>query len=235
MLVDGGKSPQTLFNELGEAMPFWDRSIDMLLLTHPDGDHMIGQIGVPQRFDVSHALDTAISQANPDASGWRDSLAVADADVHVQQTGGWVDLGDGVALWILWPPPGGFEHEHADNENSLVAKLVYGDFSLLLTGDAGLPSEAAWVRTGVPIASTVLKVGHHGSNSATSPVFVEAVNPSVAVIQVGENDYGHPTEEVLATLDGRVVLRNDRDGQIEISSDGERMWVETEDGKVDLR
>ncbi len=231
VLVDGGKSPQALFNELGQAMPFWDRSIDVLLLTHPDGDHMIGQISVPDRFQVSHALDTAISQANADALPWRESLDGAGAATHVEHAGGWIDLGDGVALWILWPPPGGFEHEHADNENSLVAKLVYGDFSVLLTGDAGLPSEAAWVRAGVPIASTVLKVGHHGSNSATSPEFVDAVNPSVAVIQVGENDYGHPTEEVLAMLDGRLVLRNDRDGRIEISSDGRRMWIETEHGE----
>ena len=231
VLVDGGKSPQALFNELGESMPFWDRSIDVLLLTHPDGDHMIGQIGVPQRFQVSHALDTAISQANPDAQGWRDSLAAAGASVHVQHSGGWVDLGDGVALWILWPPPGGFEHEHADNENSLVAKLIYGDFSVLFTGDAGLPSEAAWVRANVPLASTVLKVGHHGSNSATSPELLEAVNPSVAVIQVGaDNDYGHPTEEVLATMEGRLILRSDRDGRVHIVSDGRQMWIATEEG-----
>ena len=137
VLVDGGKSPQALFNELGEVMPFWDRSIDVLLLTHPDGDHMIGQISVPERFQVSHALDTAISQANADALPWRESLDGAGASDACQHAGGWVDLGDGVALWILWPPPGGFEHEHADNENSLVAKLVYGDFSVLLTGDAG--------------------------------------------------------------------------------------------------
>ena len=77
----------------------------------------------------------------------------------------------------------------------------------------------------------MLKVGHHGSNSATSPEFVEAVNPSVAVIQVGaDNEYGHPTEEVLATLDGRLVLRNDRDGRIEISSDG-RADVDRDGGR----
>ena len=116
-----------------------------------------------------------------------------------------------------------------------MAKLVYGDFSVLLTGDAGLPSEAVWVWADAPIGSTVLKVGHHGSNSATSPEFVAAVNPSVAVIQVGaENEYGHPTDEVLATLDGRLVLRNDRDRRIEISSDGRRMWIEAE-GALNLK
>jgi competence protein ComEC len=115
----------------------------------------------------------------------------------------------------------------------LVAKLVYGDFSVLLTGDAGLPSEDVWVRSNAPIASRVLKVGHHGSNSATSSEFVEAVNPSVAVIQVGaDNDYGHPTEEVLATMDGRLILRSDRDGRVHIASDGRQMWIETEKGEV---
>ena len=229
VLVDGDKSPQALVNELAQAMPFWDRSIDVLLLTHPDGDHMIGQIGVPERFQVSHALDTAISQANADALPWRESLDGVGAQTFVEHAGGWVDLGDGVALWILWPPPGGFEHEHADNRKSLVARLVTGDFCALVTGDSGLPSEAVWVWADAPIGSTVLKVGHHGSSSATSPEFVEAVGPSVVVIQVGaDNDYGHPTDEVLATLDGRLVLRNDRDRRIEISSDGRRMWVEAE-------
>ena len=74
VLIDGGSSPQALFNELGQSMPFWDRSIDVLLLTHPDGDHMIGQIGVPERFQVEHTLDTEVSQADADALPWRESL-----------------------------------------------------------------------------------------------------------------------------------------------------------------
>ncbi|MEZ4557725.1 MAG: MBL fold metallo-hydrolase [Caldilineaceae bacterium] len=227
--MDGGASPQALFSELGAVMPFWDRDLDVLLLTHPDGDHMNAQIDVPARFDVAHGLDTAAGQANPDAAPWRAALTQAEATVHLQHTGGLIDLGDGVALWVLWPPPGGFAHEHADNENSLVVKLVYGDFSVLLTGDAGLPSEEMWLRRNLPVQSTVLKVGHHGSNSATGADFVRAVNPGVAVIQVGaDNDYGHPTDEVLATLRGRTVLRTDQDGRVHVWSDGRQMWVETE-------
>ncbi len=225
-LIDGGAEPERLLAELGAVMPFWDRSLDLLLLTHPDADHMAAQVRVPARFQVDYALETPMSRANPDAQGWRERVARAGAALHVQEAGGWVDLGDGVALWVLWPPPGGFEHEHADNENSLVVKLVYGDFSVLLTGDAGLPSEAAWLRSGAPLASTVLKVGHHGSNSATNDEFVAAVDPAVAVIQVGaENDYGHPNEEVLAALAGRMVLRNDRDGRVHVVSDGRQMWI----------
>jgi len=116
------------------------------------------------------------------------------------------------------------------------AILVGGDFSVLLTGDSGLPSEAVWLRSRAPLASTVLKIGHHGSNSATSPAFVRAGNPAVNVIQVGaENDYGHPTEEVLATLGGRVVLRNDLHGRIHVATDGEQMWIATQAGKPTLK
>jgi competence protein ComEC len=156
-------------------------------------------------------------------------MARAGVDVRLEHEGGWLDLGDGVALWVLWPPAGGFADENLDNENSLVTKLVYGDLSVLLTGDAGLPSEAAWIARQSPVASTVLKVGHHGSHSATSAELVQAVQPSVAVIQVGaDNDYGHPHDDVLARLDGLLTLRTDRQGRIHLYSDGRRMWIETE-------
>jgi competence protein ComEC len=180
-------------------------------------------------MQVALALDTAASQANPAGELWRRSLTGAEVAVELMQAGGWVDLGDGVALWALWPPPEGVSGENADNENSLVLKLVYGNFSVLLTGDAGLPSEAAWLRQGAPVQATALKVGHHGSNSSTGDALVASVSPQVAVIQVGEgNSYGHPTQEVLDNLAGRLVLRNDLHGRVHLWSDGRQIWVETE-------
>jgi len=231
VLIDGGASPQQLFSELGGAMPFWERSLDLAVLTHPDGDHMIAQADAPLRFQIAAAWDTLTGQANPDGSLWRERMATSGAAVQLQHAGGWADLGNGVALWVLWPPPGGFQTENADNENSLVLKLVYGDFSVLLTGDAGLPSEAAWLRAGAPLAATVLKVGHHGSAHSTGSELVAVVEPQVAVIQVGaENDYGHPTAEVLANLAGRWVLRNDLHGTVHVMSDGQQMWVMADRG-----
>jgi len=106
-----------------------------------------------------------------------------------------------------------------------------GDFSLLLTGDAGIPSEQVWLDQNLPLASTVLKVGHHGSSHSSLPEFVDTVNPALAVIQVGKNNYGHPTEEVLATLADRQVYRNDLHGRVHLYSDGQQMWVEAERGK----
>jgi competence protein ComEC len=229
VLIDGGSDPAVLLGELGAVMPYWDRSLDLLVLTHPDGDHMAAQVELPRRMGVAQAVDTAASQAGDDGEPWRTSLAAAGIPAALIHAGGWLDLGDGVALWALWPPAGGVAGENADNENSLVLKLVYGDFSALLTGDAGLPSEATLAGQGAPLQATVLKVGHHGSNTSTGAVFVQAVNPWLAVIQVGaDNRYGHPAPEVLATLDGRTVLRNDLHGRVHLWSDGRRMWLATE-------
>ena len=142
-LIDGGAEPERLLAELGAVMPFWDRSLDLLLLTHPDADHMAAQAQRARTLSGRPRAGDADQPGQPGCARAGASTSHAPAQrVHVQEAGGWVDLGDGVALWVLWPPPGGFEHEHADNENSLVVKLVYGDFSVLLTGDAGLPSEA---------------------------------------------------------------------------------------------
>ncbi|MEZ4734866.1 MAG: DNA internalization-related competence protein ComEC/Rec2 [Caldilineaceae bacterium] len=228
VLIDGGASPQQLFSELGAVMPFWDRSLDVVLMTHPDLDHMGAQVFVPDRYTISLAIETAASQANPDAAQWRQQMATNGVPVQRQHSGGWLDLGDGVALWVLWPTAAGYMGENADNENSLVTKLVYGDFTLLLTGDAGVPSERVLIAAGAPVAATVLKVGHHGSKGSTSTAFVEAVNPAIAVIQVGaDNDYGHPHPDILARLAGQDILRNDLQGRIHLSSDGHQMWVET--------
>lgn len=231
-LIDGGRHPALLLSELGAAMPFWDRSLDLLVLTHPDGDHMDAQIEAARRFAVGQAVTSAPAAAQEKASPWRDALALRATPLTLIHSGGWIDLGDGAALWVLWPPSMPITGEDADNENSLVLKLVYGDFSLLLTGDAGIASETAWLASGAPLAATVLKVGHHGSAGSTGPGFVAAVNPHLAVIQVGaDNSYGHPADAVLENLAGRTVLRTDEVGRIHVVSDGREMWVTIEENR----
>jgi competence protein ComEC len=229
LLIDGGATRERLLAQLGEVMPWWDRAIDMVLATHPDEDHIGAQRIVPERYRIEYALDSLATQQDGDAGEWRDGVVEAGAQLAIQHAGGWVDLGDGVALWVLWPPAAPVIGDNAANENSLVTKLVYGDFSVLLTGDAGIPSESTWLAQQMPLAATVLKVGHHGSAYSTSTGLVEAVNPQWAVIQVGAtNNYGHPTQEVLDVLAGRTILRNDEDGLIHFATDGVQVWVETE-------
>ena len=239
VLIDGGSDPQRLFAELGEVMPFWDRNIDLLVLTHPDLDHMGAQLTLPERFKISQAVVSNVTLDDEDGDPWRAGTAYAGIPIAVQGAGGWIDLGDGVALWSLWPPDEnavrlvGIDGDNK-NERSLVQKLVYGEFSVLLTGDAGTPSEDAMMRRGNELWAQVLKVGHHGSNSSTGPEWVRIVNPSVAVIQVGENRYGHPHQEVLDALAGRLVLRNDEHGRVHIWSDGVQMWIGVEQGSAAL-
>ena len=234
VLIDGGDDSQQLFAELGAVMPFWDRQIDQAIVTHPDWDHIGGQVDLPGRFTLGQAIISENVRGHEDTQLWLAALEAENVPVVGLQQGGWLDLGDGVALWALWPPReeelGGLE-EDDKNERSLVLKLVYGEFSVLLTGDAGLPSEERLLREGQPVAAHVLKVGHHGSEHSSSPAFVEAVGPSVAIIQVGaENRYGHPDPEVLEILGGRLVLRNDREGRVHIWSDGRLMWIGVENG-----
>ena len=231
VLVDGGASGQVLLGQLGAVMPFWDRTLDLVVLTHPDADHMAAQVEAAGRYGIAAAWETPASAADAAGAPWRSAVERAGAQVQVQSGGGWVDLGDGVALWVLSPPAQGFAGEDADNQNSLVAKLVYGGFSVLLTGDAGTAAEHALVAQGAPVGATVLKVAHHGSKSATGAAFVAAVRAPIAVIQVGVgNDYGHPHAETLARLAGRLILRNDEDGRIHLWSDGRQVWVEEEKG-----
>ena len=234
VLIDGGDDGQQLFAELGAVMPFWDRRIDQAIVTHPDWDHIGGQIDLPERFKLGQAIISENARGHEDTQLWLAALAAENVPVVGLQQGAWLDLGDGVTLWALWPPREEElrELEEDDkNERSLVLKLVYGEFSVLLTGDAGLPSEARLLREGHPVAADVLKVGHHGSERSSSPAFVEAVGPSVAIIQVGaENRYGHPDPEVLEILGGRLVLRNDREGRVHIWSDGRMMWIGAEKG-----
>lgn len=233
VLIDGGASPQQLASELGAVMPFWDRTIDIALTTHPDSDHMAAQSTLPARMAFNVALESPASAMDPDAESWRTAMAANGATVAKQAQDNWIDLGDGVALWFLWPvgAPQATENvgnENA-NENSLVAKLVYGDFTLLLTGDAGLPSEATMLANALPLQATVLKVGHHGSKSSSGQPFLNAVQPQISIIQVGaENDYGHPHQEVLDRLAGTMILRNDRHGRIHMTSDGHHLWLDTE-------
>ncbi len=232
VLVDGGSDLDRLSRELGAVMPFWDRSLDLVIATHPDQDHTAAQEGLPARYRIGRAVQSQALLHHPDSQAWQDAMAGAGVSVAAMGMGGWMDLGDGVALWVLWPPPElpeTFEGEEK-NDRSLVMLLVYGDFRLLLAGDAEIPTERALLARGLPVGATVLKVGHHGSRTSSSSEFLRAVGAPLAVIQVGVNRYGHPHPRVLEALAGRTVLRTDRDGRIRLVTDGQGLEVLTQRG-----
>ncbi len=226
ILVDGGYYPSVLNDQLGRRLPFWDREIDLLVATHPDADHVAGLAGVLARYAVARLLTDG--EGLGESAIYDAVLLAAEAqktEIMAAQAGQVIAIDDGVQLEVLNP---GRELEAGErNNNSVVLRLVYGDFSLLLTGDAEADAETRLMTGGLPVTAVVLKAGHHGSKSSSSPAFMSAVQPRIVIISAGaDNKFGHPSPEVLARAQavGAAVLRTDELGSIEVTTDGETMW-----------
>jgi competence protein ComEC len=226
-LIDGGPSPSVLLSQLGRRMPFWDRTLDLVVLTHPDEDHISGLVPVLERYQVDTVVWRELGCQDPICDRWRQLMGEVGATVYNGEAGLAVELDRGLRMEVLHP---GAELLIADgyNDNSIVTRLSYGAASVLLTGDVTARAEAVLLASGSPLRSTVLKAGHHGACTSTTAPFLEAVDPELAVISVGaDNDYGHPCDDVLERLSGRVVYRTDEHGTVEVVSDGARVWVDT--------
>ncbi len=238
VLVDGGPSEAVLLSQLGRQMPFWDRTLDVMVLTHPDSDHVTGLVPVLERYQVDTVIFREMEQESEVYEYWLRLLEAEGATVYQGEAGLRMTLDEGLEMVVLHPGAelvGG--RAGSANNNSVVTRLTYGQVSVLLTGDIEAVVEHQLVAEGATLASTVLKVAHHGSCSSTTQEFLEAVNPEVVVISVGaDNDFGHPCAEVLERLAAYPernrralpVYCTDERGVVEVISDGARVWVETE-------
>jgi competence protein ComEC len=226
MLVDGGPDGAVLLSQLGRHMPFWDRTLDVVVLTHPDSDHITGLVPVLERYQVDMVIFRPVEIDSGDYDYWLQLLDVEGAAVYQGEAGLQLALDEGLEMAVLHP---GAELLGGINNNSIVTHLSYGAVSVLLTGDIEAKVEQRLVRDGAPLASTVLKAAHHGSCTSTTQEFLDAVAPEVVVISVGaDNLFGHPCEAVLERLEEVTLYRTDEHGAVEIITDGTRVWVETE-------
>lgn len=228
VLIDGGPGNAVL-SRLGEVMPFYDKDIDVIVMTHPDADHASGLVEVLERYEVENIVFSDIESEKALYLAWKEKVSKEEANIIDPTFGKVIDLGNGVILKIIYPFDS-FIGQRFDktNNNSVVAMLKYKDFEVLLTGDIEIKGERALLLEGVNVKADVLKVAHHGSKTSTMEEFVSAVSPEVAVIQVGDdNRYGHPTSEVLERLEKYDirVYRNDLEGDIKIISDGKNYQV----------
>jgi competence protein ComEC len=229
MLVDGGPSATQLNWRLGQEMPFWDRTLELVVNTHPDADHLGGLVSLLDRYQLEQVLVTDIDGDSELYQQWEVELAEAQLAPNIGQAGMQLSFGRGVTATILNPGPTTLGADEPNN-HSIVLRLQMGRMSILLPGDIEAPVERNLVFAEAPLTATVLKSPHHGSATSSSEIFLEAVHPQIVVISVGEdNRFGHPSAEVLeryAEL-GLTILRTDERGTIEFSTDGERLWVET--------
>jgi len=230
MIIDGGP-PGALLPALREVMPFSDRSIDVIMVTNPDQDHFAGFIDLLDTYEVGAVIESGTFNKSKIYARLETMIGEKEIPKIIARRGMQVDLGSGVHLDILFPDRD--VSAWTPNDGSIVAKLVYGNTAIMLTGDATQKTES-YILSGSEaskqagnLASNILKVGHHGSRTSTSDAFVKAVDPEYAVISDGrDNKYGHPHQETLDTLNkyGAKILRTDLLGTIIFESDGNMLY-----------
>lgn len=217
ILIDAGPD-RSVLRELGDIMPFHDRSIDVVIATHPDRDHIGGFPDILKRYDVSLFIEPGVASTIGEYAFIQDDAVqklIVDRPLQITLGG----RGEEVVLNILFPDRdvSGLEK----NAASIIVQLVYGEHTFLFTGDSPKSIEKYLVsKYGSALESDVLKLGHHGSKTSSSELFIKTVDPEYAIVSAGaDNRYGHPHQEVLDTLLG-IEINRTSEGTIIFKSDG---------------
>lgn len=243
ILVDGGPNDKVL-GCLSKHMPFWDRELETIILTHPESDHLTGIVSVIERYNVKHLITNSLVAETAVFSKFKEEVTVKKIPVYSPKSGDKIKISN-LTIKILFPLEKsgdeivwktndqsqvlGAVYRGNFNQTAIVSELEYGQFKALLTADTGIDQEKQFE----PELETVnvLKVAHHGSKTSTSDEFLARARPSLAVISVGAgNRYGHPTSEVLSRLKaiGAKIYRTDLNGEVEIVSDGKSWYTKSQ-------
>jgi competence protein ComEC len=215
------------------------KQIDLFVATHAHADHIGSADEIIRGTTVSSVLDSGVAHTTKNYEDFLKAVEEKGARLIEAAPGQTFDMGGGAVLSVLAPIPPPFTEDqlrsggNVPNANSIVARLDYGDFSMLLTGDAEAQTEARLIENGARLEADVLKVGHHGSKYATSETLLRRGAFKAAVISAGyDNRYGHPSPEVLSRLKAADVrlYRTDLQGEIKITTKGREddFQIETE-------
>lgn len=225
ILIDGGPDNSALAG-VGRRMSFFDRSIDLLVVTHPDLDHTFALPELLKRYTIKTALITGVLHNQPRYAEFLALLRSKKIPVIIADPVKDIDLGDSLRLDVLWPLPiylGMEEPPEGGNNTSIVARLTYGEDSILFTGDMEEVEENAVLASGADLRADILKLGHHGSKTSTSTGFLLAVDPDLALISAGRNNkFGHPHNVVLDRLKkfGVTYRSTALEGTVTVEMDG---------------
>lgn len=224
LLYDAGGPSGAVLRELGRILPFWDRTIDVVVLSHPDLDHIGGFPEIFKRYDIDLAFESGAVSDTGVFMAVQQAMREEGVARFIARRGMRIDFGRGVTADMIYPDRDTSNME--TNASSIVMRITYGNTALLLSGD--LPSAIEnylAIRDGASLKSDLLKLGHHGSRTSTSPYWLSAVDPVIAVASAGKNNrYGHPHREVeeLLVARGITFLVTAREGPITFVSDGTR-------------
>lgn len=227
ILIDSGAN-KNISNVLSRVMPFYDRSIDAVVATHPDQDHIGGFPEILKRYKVGRYFDNGLVGKTSTFKEISKELVIEKVSEERLIKDEIIDLGDGVFLKVFYP---NIKLEGDDtNKNSVVMKLIYGDSNILLTGDIPTDVEKYLTMTsGEELDSDILKVAHHGSKNSLSEEFFSAVSPEYSIISASkDNSFGHPHKEIIDALNsiGTNILRTYEMGDITFVSDGNKFVLE---------
>jgi competence protein ComEC len=233
ILIDGGPDNGKVLERINSIMPFWDRSIDIVIATHGELDHIGGLRSVLRYYDVATIIWNGIESETKIFKEWKEAVDSEGATVLVGEYGMRFTLFDSVFFEIIYPlntswsdpVATGSDQERLSSQNnfSLVIRFVYGEDSFLFSGDIERQAEYKIIEQNLRIDSDVLKIAHHGSKTSSSELFLEKVNPKIAVISSGQNNtYGHPHEAILQRLTkyGIEIRRTDTEGTVLLITNG---------------
>jgi competence protein ComEC len=223
LLIDTGATSVSI-RKLSEILPFYDRNIDMVLVTHFDLDHVGSLLNILKKYDVDWYFRSHILEDSKLFLTVEELTKDFEVNLRVLNAGDRIYLGEEIYLDVLWPPKDEFNDR---NDASVVIRLVYLDVSFMFTGDISKVIEKTIIGA-VNIDIDVLKIGHHGSKTSSDRMFLETLSPEYAVISVGEgNKYGHPDKEVISLLEelGIETLSTSSSGTILFQTNGREVWL----------
>lgn len=224
IIIDGGPDNSVLA-KLGRYFSFYDRAVDILIITHPDSDHLSGAVEIAKNYDVGLIIINGKKCASFLCGEFEKTVKQKNIKVILAMKGQKIDLGNGAKMDILMPENQAViaAAKEDDNNFSIVSFLSFGKDSFLFMGDAEDKEEIDLINAWPDLTAEVLKVGHHGSKNSTNQLFLDKIKPKFSIVSVGaKNRYGHPTNEVLEKIEalGAKILRTDLNGDIRIKSDG---------------
>lgn len=232
VMIDAGPN-DIILRRLGSEMNFFDKDIDVMIATHPDADHITGFINVLTRYNIANVVETYFLGTTDTFHILENKIEEEDAERFVAHRGDKIDLGGGAMITFIYPNIYRDQNMKPKDTNdaSIVALLTYKEMNFLFMGDLPKEKENEIIMSGlVPRNITVLKVGHHGSKTSSSAMFINYLKPSYSVLSVGkDNRYGHPatsTVEILKEYSDNLMSTIDY-GSITFETDGHNLEIET--------